>query len=175
MKAVVKIGAILAVLTLGVCSAQTPATVNKEAPKFFHLTFVVKEVDEGRVINERSYSTILTTDQRGGRPSVRTGSKVPLPKGAGESSYIDLGISFDCRYVAEMGSSLMLDVTAEISSIATGAPENSSGQIGPVIRQNRWNSEAIIPVGRPTTIYSSDDLTSKRKMQIELTATPIAP
>jgi hypothetical protein len=43
----------------------------------------------------------------------------------------------------------------------------------PTIRQNRWVSTVAVPLKKPTVIFSSDDLTSKRQMQLELTATPI--
>jgi hypothetical protein len=69
----------------------------------------------------------------------------------------------------------MLHVGADISSIATGSENSPSNLLPPVIRQNRWSSSVIVPLGKPTTIYSSDDITSKRKVQIELTATPIVP
>jgi hypothetical protein len=32
----------------------------------------------------------------------------------------------------------------------------------------------IVPLKKPTVIFSSDDLTTKHQMQLELTATPIA-
>jgi hypothetical protein len=32
----------------------------------------------------------------------------------------------------------------------------------------------IVPLKKPTVVFSSDDVASKRQMQLELTATPIA-
>ena len=43
----------------------------------------------------------------------------------------------------------------------------------PMIRQNRWTSNVVVPLKKPTVIFSSDDLTTKHQMQLELTATPI--
>jgi hypothetical protein len=43
----------------------------------------------------------------------------------------------------------------------------------PVIRQVKWNAPVIVPLGKPTVIFSSDDPSSKRQMQLELTARPI--
>jgi hypothetical protein len=42
-----------------------------------------------------------------------------------------------------------------------------------VIRQNKWDSSVLIPVGKPTLVFSADDLDSKGKMQVELTATKV--
>jgi hypothetical protein len=160
-----------AFLTAGVCSAE-----NKDEPqKFFHLDFVVKEVDEGKVINSRSYSMITSSSERYGPPSVRTGSKVPMQKGGADGgiTFLDVGVSFDCRFEGQVGNSLLLHVGADISSIAAGSENSSSSLLPPVIRQNRWSSSVIVPLAKPTIIYSSDDITSKRKLEIEVMATPI--
>jgi hypothetical protein len=42
-----------------------------------------------------------------------------------------------------------------------------------LLRQNRWRSDVLVPLRKPTVIFSSDDPTSTHKMQVELTATPI--
>jgi hypothetical protein len=59
-------------------------------------------------------------------------------------------------------------VAAEVSSAAE-TPDAPA----PVIRQVKWNSPVIVPLGKPTVIFSSDDPSSKRQMQLELTARPI--
>ncbi len=43
----------------------------------------------------------------------------------------------------------------------------------PVIRQNVWDSTVLVPIGKPTVVFSSDDLDSKGKMQVEVTATRV--
>jgi hypothetical protein len=40
-----------------------------------------------------------------------------------------------------------------------------------LIRQTKWSSNVIVPIGKPTVIFSSDDATTKGQMQLELTAT----
>jgi hypothetical protein len=61
-------------------------------------------------------------------------------------------------------------VVAEVTSTASGEAPST---LPPLIRQNKWNSTVIIPVGKATTLFSSDDLHSKRKLQLEVTATPV--
>jgi hypothetical protein len=39
--------------------------------------------------------------------------------------------------------------------------------------QFKWNADVLITPGVPTTIFSSDDLSSKSKMQVEMTATSL--
>ncbi len=64
-----------------------------------------------------------------------------------------------------------MKIKAEISSIPAGADLNAG--IDPVIRQFQWNADVLIPPGIPTTIFSSDDVNSKTRMQLEVTASLI--
>jgi hypothetical protein len=135
---------------------------------------MVKELEGGKTINARSYAMTVATDK--GRTSVRTGNRVPVPSGprtgtAGPPQnfqYVDVGTNIDCWDAAEIQGQLALMVSAEVSS-AVEAPDAPA----PVIRQLKWNSPAIVPLRKPTVIFSSDDPSSKRQMQLELTASPV--
>ena len=164
-------GAIL--LTAGICAAQGESAKSPaEQPKYFHLDFVVKELDGGKVVNARHYSTTIEVGH--GDPSykgaIRAGNKVPVTTtddhGGGQFTYIDVGVNIDCNAAKEIEGSLAISVSAEISSAATQARP-------PLIRQTKWSSNVIVPIGKPTVIFSSDDVTSKGQMQLELAATPI--
>ena len=148
-------------------SAQ-PAKVATATPKrqFYRLDFVIREVDGGHVTNSRSYSLIASTDHAFN--SIRTGNKVPV---ANSGQYTDVGVSIDCRDAEELGDQLSINVTAELSTIPDTSERGSGGL--PLIRQNRWSSRVLLPLKHPTVLFSSDDLASTRKLQLELTATPI--
>ena len=88
---------------------------------------------------------------------------------------IDVGISFDCKSAALIGNNLVLDLAAEVTSYVPSGGENETLRVAPVIRQNRWSAPVIIAIRKPTTVFSSDDVSSKRKLQVELTATPLTP
>lgn len=158
-------------LLAGACFAQDAAPT-----KFYKLEFVVKEVEGTRVLNSRAYSVTASTDK--GlleRCQIRTGSKVPLPAtgpgvGAGQFTYLDVGVNIDCSSLKETQVGVSLQVTADISSLPQESTVPVSGQ---VIRQNRWTSHIVVQPKKPTVIFSSDDLTTKHQMQLELTATPI--
>jgi hypothetical protein len=144
--------------------------------KFYKLDFVVKEVEGGKVLNARSYSAIVAGDKG---CVIRTGSKVPFPTQAGPGvggaapstySFLEVGVSIDCHHVREATNGLSLDVNADISSLLQ---ESSSLSSPPVVRQNKWGSIVLVPLRKPSVLFSSDDLTSKHQMQLELTATPI--
>ena len=84
-------------------------------------------------------------------------------------TYIDVGVNIDCRAAKEIQDQLALNVAAEISSVAA----DPSSSTLPLVRQTKWSSNVIVPVRKPTTIFSSDDPTTKRQTQLELTAIPI--
>jgi hypothetical protein len=156
-------------LVAGTSFAQTP-----EPPKFYKLDFVVKEVEGAKVLNARSYSITVSTDASSPHSSIRTGSKVPTPTGAtGQYSFIDLAVNIDCGPVKAIQDGISLTVTVEISGVVQDSTTPASTTLPPVIRQNRWGSSVVLPIKKPTIIFSSDDTTTKRQMQMELTATPI--
>ena len=167
---------LLSAISAGTAHAQSPQT--PAAPvKHYKVDFVVKEVDAGgHLTNSRSYSTILVTDNNGGPKQIRSGDKIPIRtsttgKDTTEYQYIDVGVNIDCRFVHELDQKLAMSVTAEVSSVPAGTDLNSS--LGPLIRQFKWNADVLIAPGVPTTIFSSDDVGSKNKMQVEVTATLI--
>ena len=43
----------------------------------------------------------------------------------------------------------------------------------PVIRQLSWQSDVVVPIGRPTVIFTSDNPSDTGKTELELTATEI--
>ncbi|MGH9627454.1 MAG: hypothetical protein ACRD7E_03700 [Bryobacteraceae bacterium] len=150
-----------------VAKAATPA----EQPKFYRLDFLVQEVEGGKIVNGRAYSMIVSTASGGPPASMRTGNRLPIQAG-GNFQYFDVGVNIDCREVRELENRLSLTINADISSVVTG-PESTETTTAPVVRNTRWASGVIVPIKKPTIIFSSDDATSKRKMQLELTATPI--
>jgi hypothetical protein len=153
----------------GTCLAQTPQSA-KEPPRFYKLDFVVKELDGTRVVNSRSYSTTASDEEHSGC-AIRTGSKVPVgPPGASATTAVDVGVSIDCRSIKEVRNELSITVTADITSMAQ---DSTAAAAYPVIRQNRWSSTVVVPIKKPAVIFSSDDTTTKRQIQVELTATPI--
>jgi hypothetical protein len=173
--------AILTVAVLTPYSLLAQANTNANpAPRLeqhYHLDFVVKEVEAGKVINSRSYSMVIATN---GHAEIRNGTRVPFNMSSvtdggkyttSQYTQVDVGVNIDCNSAKELNNQLTLEVKAEISSLAD--PNDGGHPGGPVVRHNTWESNVIIPIRQPTTIFSSDDLASKRKMRLEITATPI--
>jgi len=147
------------------------ASAQEQDDRSFLVTFVARELDEnGKVVNSRRYDTMIgaVPDTRPG--SIRTGAKVPITviaKGGGnEVSYLDVGVSFDVNRPRVVdGNRMAMQVNAEISSLD---PATINADNRPTIRQNRWVGDVQVLIGEHKVIFSSDDLASKRTMQIEL-------
>ncbi|MGO4883365.1 MAG: hypothetical protein ACLP59_21485 [Bryobacteraceae bacterium] len=164
LKYAVTYGAIL--LTAGMCAARAQNGIPAEQGKYYRLDFVVKELDGEKVTNSRHYLTTMAAGDH--KATIRNGNKVPLQAGGTTGmTYIDVGVNIDCHGLKEADGSVTLLVVAEISN-ATSAVQP------PLIRQTKWDSDVIVPIGKPTVLFSSDDVASKGQMQLELTATPIA-
>ncbi len=169
---------LLVVLLVAGCFAQNePAKAGAAPPaepKFFRLDFVVKELESGKLVNSRAYTMTVATGGPGDT-EVRASSRLPVPnapappeKSDAAFNYVSVGTHITCRRTQELGNRLSTHVAANVSTAVTepGAP-------APVIRQVNWSSPVMVQLGKPTTIFSSDDPTSKRQMQLELTARPI--
>jgi hypothetical protein len=164
--------------------ADKPAESAKAAEPvthYYHLVFVVQELDtSGKPSNSRSYTTSVSTD-RHFSGQIRTGSRIPIAtSGSAEGTdkglsnvqfqYVDVGVNFDLLHVVEVGNTLAIDLSADISSVAEALDARIHQ---PIIRQNRWRSPVLIPLGKPTVVFSSDSLDSKGSLQVTVTATPL--
>lgn len=178
------LGVMLLFVAMSVSSfAQDSNKPAKTPGHFYKLSYVVQEVsDSGKVTNSRSYMTNIQVGGDG--VQIRAGNRVPIstaPHTAGGSSlvdtqyqYWDMGINIDSRQATEIGEKLALVVTAEVNDLAPSASAwpNQIPTV-PVVRQNKWSANVIIPIGKPTVIFSSDDLNNKGRIQVELTPTRI--
>src|SRR5208282_1193614 len=84
--------------------------------------------------------------------------------------YQDIGVQIDVRNAHEIGRQLTLDLTADVRSIG-GDTNIGANTRQPITRQNKWESWVLIPIGKPTVVFNSDDLDSKGSMQMVVTAT----
>jgi hypothetical protein len=140
--------------------------------KSYKLDFVVKEVQGTKVLNSRTYSTVVSTG-RSGRSEIRAGSKLPYISKQGattEYQQIDVGVSIDTFEVKELDNRLSLAIAVDISSLPEGP---SAPTDHPIVRQNKWSSTATVPFKKATPLFSSDNVDSKSEMQVEVTATPL--
>jgi hypothetical protein len=157
---------------------------SKAPAHYYHIDFVFQELGaDGKPFNSRSYSCTVSTDPRGDSGSVRTGSRVPIITDAKPGTpgsdrpliqyqYIDVGVNISASGAHEVGDQLAMNVSAAENSLAPPAP--GQGELtDPVIRQNLWDAVVLIPIGKPTVVFTSDSLENKGGMQVVVTATPL--
>ena len=150
---------------------------------FYHLDLVVKEIGEnGKPSNSRTFSITVST-ARGESVSIRAGSRVPIATGSYSGAgapvniqfrYQDLGVNFDVREVRDTGNRLAMFLQSDISGLGSSVPLGGPRGIEePVMRQNKWSSPVLLPIGKPTVVFTSDDVDSKGSMEVVATATPL--
>jgi hypothetical protein len=173
-------------------AAKAPEQTRAPEPPghYYHLEFLIQELGaDGKPMNGRNYSTIVCTDRTEKYSAIRTGSRVPIITGAFRGApggspaedkpnyqyqYIDVGVNIDTQNVHEIGHELAIYLKAEISTLADSAHSPSSELPNdPVIRQNTWQASVVIPIGKPTVVFSSDALDNKGGMQFVVTANPL--
>jgi len=179
MKRQVSLAVLLTLLAgSAVCFAQqkeTEETSNAAKPpamlRYYKLNFVLKETDEGKMINQRSFTLETTASpsrpMSDDRTSMRAGIRLPVGLGEkGAPIYVDIGINIDAYRVTETPEGLQMAVTAAISSVA--AEPAGRGDSIP-IREVRASSNVLAAVGKPTTVFTADDPASKHRFALEVT------
>lgn len=174
----------------GLCHAQEKQAQDKKdaasdsaaqtAPsdgRHYQVVFVAQELEGGKVINARRYVTDMALTGPGSASgSIRTGARIPEVVGGSSTipqfTYVDVGFDVDFNRARLEGDNVFLWITADLNS--TGAsPIEGTGTHPPTILQNKWSAGVTVPLGKPTVIFSSDDVSSKRTIQIELTVSPV--
>src|SRR5580765_4337241 len=142
---------------------------------FFKLAFVMYELDDAKRINQRDYMMIGRTDNQ--PSSIRVSTRVPITtqeKGNDKQyTYIDVGLRINCSMKEQVDRRLQLHCDVEVSSFLR--PEqiaNATGNAGlaaPFLRTTRTESWALLTLGKPAILNTVDDITSTKRMQIEVT------
>lgn len=144
-------------------------------PAAYKLEFTVHQFENGKKINDRSYSVIVERGRArddANRYSLKAGSKIPVltgSAGAGQYNYMDIGMNFDCRLWGP-DDGLMLQSTVEVSSLSM--PQQGSPN-QPTVRQAKADLVSPISGAKPVTIASFDEVDAPRRMDIEVTATKL--
>jgi hypothetical protein len=154
-------------------SASSKATdaAQQASPKhYYKLLFVLRETDEGKVLNQRTFGMDISAEPPQVRPgewwNMRSGTRVPF-SGSKDVNYIDVGVNLDVR-ADEAPEGLQMQITSEISSVAS---ETGAGVAAPAIRQVKVKSAVLAPVGKPTVVFTADDAASKHRFELEVTPT----
>ena len=135
----------------------------------YKLTFVVYETEEGKRINQREYTMITRT--LGPASSLKIGTRVPVTVKERETQYIDVGMDVRCLLREPTPGKLHAQVDISISSFALPdqGPNTSAGSL-PVLRNTNMSVDPALTPGKAAMIASIDDVNSKKRMQVEVTA-----
>ena len=132
-------------------------------------------MDGEKLVDTRHYSVWLQS----GKPEKMTaGSQVPYSgpvysttTGQTKSvQYRSVGVSL-MSAINEIDGSPWLDLQLDVSDVAP--PEKGADPSTPVFRSININSKAVLTLGKPVTVGSVEDPTSKRRFQVDATATKL--
>jgi hypothetical protein len=146
--------------------------------KVFKVIYNIYELEDGKRINERSYSLpVRTLDGSARSSSLKINNRVPVtsketPQGS-EFMYLDVGLNLECDVTEQSDKFIVftgLDLSYVISADQIAGP-HLQGQ--PIIRSTKENSTTLVYPGKATLVTSIDDINSKKRMQLEVTVTRI--
>ena len=146
----------------------------------YRLEFSLNELEGGKKTNSRHYSMDLTA---GSVNDIKIGTRVPVvtarsEPGAGANSplnsqyqYMDVGTNIWAHLKESNDDSddLQLEVNSDVSDIDKGA----QSELGPIVRQMKFNGTTVLVTGKPIVIATMDDPNSSRQFQLEVTATKL--
>jgi hypothetical protein len=156
--------------------AQQPSTPEAVKPTetAYKLSFKVYEMEDGKRINERTYvfPAIATQANQRSRPSsIKVGMRTPITLKEHEIQYLDVGMNLDCS-LEEVEGKLTASISMELSNFAMPDQIEDPRHGGdPVLRQMKQGFRLQLPLGKPVMLTSIDDINSKKRTQIEVTAT----
>ncbi len=165
-----KLAVLFAVCLATAATAVAQNEVPKTGPQFYRLDFALKEMDGSKAVKTHNYQMMMALV--GGTSSIRSGAKVPVVVDGKSTTYIDVGVSLDVRNPLPAKDGLEFDLVTEASG-ALDTPAGAPLTKQPMIYQTKWNSRVQIQFGKSTTVFSSDDPSSKHQLQLEVTATPL--
>ncbi len=151
--------------------SKTPPPATEKPAKIlpvYRLEFTVREVEDGKRLNSRSY---VMSVEEGDWGRIRVGNRIPYNTGKDSFQYYDVGINIDCKYQVRDDSLLLGLGGIDISSIVKD--DTSGSTPNPVVRRARAEGTAVVVPGKPTLVTSLDDVSSNRRYEVEVLATKV--
>lgn len=135
-------------------------------PAVYRVDYSLRETGASGTVPVRVYSLLLGDREKG---SIRTGTKIPYPTGAGPTSfsYADVGVNIDCRLSAGSAKTAALHTDFEYSQVSEEQPK--AGATMPIFHQVKGTASSDVQIGQRTSVLSLDDATGHRKYELEVT------
>lgn len=128
--------------------------------KPFRMNFVVKQLEDGKVTNIRSYSSLANT--QGKSLNLRTSS---------DANGLETRISIDTYAFSVKENEITFTISIDLGDMSKLSTDTPGATNSTIMNQNRWSSTVKIISGKSTVIYSADNPASKKSIQLEVTAT----
>ena len=140
----------------------------------YKLAFVTYELEDGKRINQRDYTMVVMV--QGQRGILKVGTRVPITTGTAggdkQFTYLDVGLEIRCQLREWEPGKIQAALDINVSSFALPEQgQNHDGLNQPIIRNTSLTVQPVLTPGKPTMIASIDDVNSKKRMQMEVTAT----
>ena len=150
----------------------------RNSGSYFRLNFAIFELEDGKRVNQREYSMIVATAPDSRPVSLKSATRVPIvtsdKNGDKQFTYLDAGLDIRCLSVREVAGKLVANCDVMISNIVpVEKGSEMRNDIGPVIRTTNSSAWAVLVPGKPSVVSTSDDINSKKRIQVEMTATRI--
>jgi hypothetical protein len=153
----------------------------RNAGPLYRVDLTTSELEGGTRLNSRSYSLLLRIPAEGAM--LRVGSRLPL-NAEGGVQYMNVGLNIDLLQVDETDGKLTGTLSLEMNSVVPpeppGPPAPTPGAMPgatpvlrnqPIVRDLRMRAQFALTPGKPAVVGTIDDVNSKRRFQIEMTAT----
>jgi hypothetical protein len=153
---------------------EQPARKEAMADNAYKLVFNIYELEDGKRINQRDYAMVARTME--GWSTLKIGTRVPIEtakkQGDVEIQYLDVGLEVKCIVREFMGK---VQARMEIRSSSFAMPEQGAGSSSalPVVRNTDATLSTFLIPGKPSVVASLDDVNSKKRIQVEVTATKL--
>jgi len=158
--------------------ADQPGKAEEPRPQenFYKLTFAIYELEAGKRVNQRDYIMIAKANVNPS-PSIRISTRLPVYSDEKKVTYIDAGLMLNCNVIDQATGKVQAHCEIEISGFVRPeqVPESRGNAVAPapVLRSTKSNTWTVLTMGKPSVIASVDDISSAKRMQIEVTATKV--
>jgi hypothetical protein len=150
--------------------ASPPRMADSTKPAvFYRLDFAIREMEGEKLLDTRNYSLWA---QAGRSEKMTAGSEVPYASSSSNMSYRKVGVSINCTLTETDGNPslwLNLEMSGVAPSEKSADPAMQLMQV--VFRSVSFSADAVLTPGKSTMIGSVDDPATKRRFQVDVTAT----
>lgn len=156
------------VVTQSEASSSVMHAMPSPARHYYRLDFVLRETDEGKLVNQRAFTMNVSADPADTHErtwwNLRAGTRLPLRDPNG-TNYVDVGVNIDLA-ARDADNALQLEVTADVSSVPTEA-----GASTPSFRQLKVKGAVFAPLGKPTLVFTAEDPGSRHQFELQVSPT----